>query len=83
MVRSGRRASSRKTAVASKPMNPANAIIRPTPGAPEAMLAGSNGARDSPSGPPSTTTAAASASTMPISATSTTPSTLELSSTCR
>ena len=50
MVRFGSLASSRKIAVASKPMKAAMANIRPTPGEPLMMFAGSNGARLRPSG---------------------------------
>jgi hypothetical protein len=80
IVRLGFFASSRKIAVASNPMNAAIANMRPTPGAPETMFAGSNGASERPSGPPDATTATTSASTMRISPTSSTPSTFELNS---
>ena len=83
MVRLGFLASSRKIAVASKPMNAAIANMSPTPGAPDTMFTGSNGASESPSGPPDATIATTSASTMRISPMSRTPSTFELSSMCR
>ena len=77
MVRSGSRASSRKIAVASKPMNPAMANIRPRPGEPERISDGWNIAVDRPSGPPPLpTTNTSSSSTIPTSAISRTASTL-------
>lgn len=83
MVRSGSFASSRKIAVASNPMNAAMANISPTPGDPDMICVGSNGARDRPSAPPRNTIAATRTSTMPTSPTSITPSTLLDRSMCR
>ena len=76
MVRSGFFASSRNTAVASKPMKLriANRIAKP--GAPDTICAGVKMPVEKPSGPPpAKTTAASSASTMSTSATSSTAST--------
>ncbi len=55
-VRSGSRASSRKTAVASKPRKPAMANMIPMPGDPEPISEGCSGAVDSPESPPRTVT---------------------------
>ncbi len=83
MVRSGSRASSRKTAVASKPMKLAIANITAIPIAPELICVGDRNAVERPWAPPWTVTTASSTSTMAISARSSTPSTRLESSMCR
>lgn len=83
MVRSGFRASERNTVVDSKPMNPAIAIIRPTPIAPEKTFSGRNGSALRPSAPPRPTTTTSMTTTIAISATSRIPRALELSSMLR
>ncbi len=83
MVRSGSRASSRNTAVASNPMNPVSANSTAIPRTPSVKTPGVNDANVSPAGPGSVTITRSSSTTMLISHTSATPSTLALSSMCR
>ena len=83
MVLSGSFASERKTVVASKPMKPAIAIIRPMPIDPENMFSGRKGSALSPSAPPLPVTKTSMSTTMAISAMSRMPRAFELSSMLR
>ncbi|SKY45671.1 Uncharacterised protein [Mycobacteroides abscessus subsp. abscessus] len=64
-------------------MNPATANIRPMPGAPDITSDGLNEAIESPWLPPLAMMAISRISTIPISAMSSRPRTLELNSMCR
>ena len=80
IVRSGSRASSRNTAVASKPMNPVRANRTAMPRLPLVNTSGRNESRVRPDGPGLATITRSRMTTMPISRASATPSTLALRS---